>query len=88
MLPELRARAFVITGVEAANVAQTVRDRIAELPAGGDWDKLKKEIVNDISPCLGSDNDEEGIAAAERRAVGTTRPVRGAGGRGRRREAS
>ncbi len=73
MLPELRGRAFVITGVEAANVAQTVRDRIAELPAGGDWDKIKKEIVNDISPHLvdpGADAGEQArqLAASERRA--------------------
>jgi SPP1 gp7 family putative phage head morphogenesis protein len=53
LLPELRARAFVITGIEApANVLQNVRDIIADLPAGFSWDKIKSQIVDTISPWL------------------------------------
>lgn len=57
LLPDLKARAFTITGVESANVMQTVRDRIAELPAGADWDEVKKDIAAQISPWLDSPED-------------------------------
>lgn len=60
MLPELRARAFTVTGVEGANVLQRVRDLIAELPQGTVWDKAKSNIVDELSPFLGD--------GAERRA--------------------
>ena len=73
LLPELKAKAFVITGVEGANVLQAVRDRIADLPAGANWDDVKKDIVDDISPFLVDPNAEpehrDGqIMAANRRA--------------------
>lgn len=44
MIPEIRARAFLISGIEDLKVAQNVRDLIAELPQGGDWDSLKNQI--------------------------------------------
>ncbi|WP_309400592.1 phage minor head protein [Cerasicoccus maritimus] len=50
LLPEVQARAFTITGIESADVLQTVRDRIAELPRGGDWNKIKAGILEDIGP--------------------------------------
>lgn len=58
--PELKARAFTISGVESLAVLERVRDRIAKLPAGGDWDKIKAGIVKDISPFLvtGEEPDE------------------------------
>jgi SPP1 gp7 family putative phage head morphogenesis protein len=59
MLPEIRARAFIISGVESLDVVQGVRDRIATLPEGGDWDTLKKEILTDISPWLVTSDDPE-----------------------------
>jgi SPP1 gp7 family putative phage head morphogenesis protein len=73
LLPELKARAFTITGVEGANVLQRVRDRIADLPAGHDWDDIKKDIVGDISPFIvdpdASPEHRDGqINAANRRA--------------------
>lgn len=55
MLPELRARSFVITGVESANAVQTVRDRIAQLPEGADWNEVKKDIAATMSPWLDDD---------------------------------
>lgn len=65
LLPELRARAFTITGLQApADVLQSVRDIIADLPAGFSWDKIKKQIVDTISPWL---IDE--TAAAEEQAA-------------------
>ena len=55
LLPELRARAFTVTGIEGANVLQRVRDAIAALPQGiGDdgqaytWDTQKQIIANEL----------------------------------------
>lgn len=66
MLPELRARAFTVSGIEGANVLQRVRDAIAALPQGigpdgqfYTWDTQKKEITDELEPYLG----EEGAAA-------------------------
>ena len=50
LLPEVRARAFTISGIENMNVLQRVRDKIAELPEGGDWDTIKGEIAKDLGP--------------------------------------
>lgn len=44
LLPELRARAFTIGLIEDANVLQTVRDAIAELPAGAPWAEVKERV--------------------------------------------
>lgn len=65
LLPELRARAFTVSGVEGANVLQRVRDAIAALPQGIGpdgkdyiWDTQAKEIAAELEPFLG----EEGAA--------------------------
>ncbi len=50
LLPELKARAFTITGIQAADVLQRSRDLIATLPAGGDWDEIKHGLIQEISP--------------------------------------
>lgn len=50
MPDEIRARAFVVTGIESHDVLQSLRDRIAELPAGADWDAVKKDVVSGLSP--------------------------------------
>lgn len=47
---EMRARAFTITGVEDFDVLEAVRDQLATLPAGADWETVKKQIVGQISP--------------------------------------
>lgn len=60
MLRELRGRAFTISGVTSANVMQKVRDRLAELPEGGNWEDIKEDIAQDMEPYLGE--------GAERRA--------------------
>jgi SPP1 gp7 family putative phage head morphogenesis protein len=44
LLPELQARAFVIAGIEDANVVADIRATVAELPAGESWDAQKKQI--------------------------------------------
>jgi len=59
LLPELKARAFTIAGLEGnANVMQAIRDRIAELPAGHDWNAIKKNVADDLTPFL-VDPDEQ-----------------------------
>ena len=61
LLPELRAQAFTVTGLEDANVLQRLRDIVAELPAGGSWDEVKAKVVAEISPWIapGSVDQEE-----------------------------
>lgn len=49
---EIRARAFVVTGIESHDVLQALRDRIAELPQGADWDDVKDDIVAGLSPYM------------------------------------
>jgi len=53
LLPELRNRAFTVTGIESANALQTLREQIAGLPEGVRWDDAKQEIVDTLSPILG-----------------------------------
>lgn len=58
LLPELRARAFTITGIESANVMQRVRDSIAALPRGTVWDDAKSDIVSELDPWLGDASEQ------------------------------
>jgi SPP1 gp7 family putative phage head morphogenesis protein len=53
LLPELKGRAFTITGVEGANVLQRVRDAVAGIAEGDTWDDAKKQIVDDLHVYLG-----------------------------------
>lgn len=76
LLPEIKARAFVITGLnslDALQSARDVRDKIADLPRGGSWDEIKKNVAGKISPWLVDANakPEEQVAqmkGCERRA--------------------
>jgi SPP1 gp7 family putative phage head morphogenesis protein len=53
LLPELRARAFVITGVDTLDALQAARDAIAEIPRGADWQKTKRDLAAALEPWLG-----------------------------------
>lgn len=69
LLPELKGRAFTITGVEAFDTVQRVRDLAAELPAGADWNDTKASIADEISPFFASDDrtaEQVAIAANAR----------------------
>lgn len=70
--PELQAKAFVITGVEALDVVARVRDLVAQLPEGGDYDDLKDEILKELTPWFVKSTDPleqaKQQAAANRRA--------------------
>lgn len=53
LLPELKARAFTIQGVDAADALQAARDAIAQIPMGADWRETKKELTAALKPWLG-----------------------------------
>lgn len=59
---ELKGRALTISGIEDFDLQQAVQDKLATLPAGADWKKLRKEIAADLSPWLG---EEEGLRRAK-----------------------
>lgn len=70
LLPELRARAFCVTGVEGAHVVQSIRDTVASFARGQTedgkavtWDDAKKRIVAHLDEAHFSE------PAAERRAT-------------------
>lgn len=65
MVPELQAYAFTVSGVESVKVLQKLRDRIADLPAGGDWAEIRKDLANEISPFLVEGDDAEAKEKAE-----------------------
>jgi SPP1 gp7 family putative phage head morphogenesis protein len=48
MLPELRARAFAVQGVDDFSKLKRIQDAVAKLPEGGDWKTLRKEIAAEI----------------------------------------
>lgn len=66
LLPELKSRAFAITGLESATALQNVRDAIAELPRGGDWDQIKKHIAATMSPYLIDDDADPETQAGQK----------------------
>lgn len=73
LLPELKARCISVTGVESFDALQAIRDKVAELPAGGDWNAIKKDLVNDLHPYLidssaDAETREKQEIAANRRA--------------------
>jgi len=73
LLPELRARAFTIAGIERADVLQRVRDRIADLPRGADWEAVREDVAAELEAEFGAgatDEDSRTRAAekAQRRA--------------------
>jgi SPP1 gp7 family putative phage head morphogenesis protein len=68
LLPELRARAIVITGIEDAAVVGEIRDVLAELPAGLEWEKAKKQLVQKLGPWIGADDPAGALKAREARA--------------------
>jgi SPP1 gp7 family putative phage head morphogenesis protein len=81
MLPELQARTFVISGIENLKIMQTVRDAIAKIPEGADWDATKR-TVTDLIASIGDKAPQraetllrthvfQAYAAAEHRALTT-----------------
>jgi len=55
LLPDLRARAFTVSGVDDLRVLSRVKERVTELASGAEgktWDQLRAEIVDDLRPFL------------------------------------
>ena len=50
---QLKQRAFAVAGIEQLDAAKRIRDAVAKLPEGADWDAAKKEIAANISPFVG-----------------------------------
>lgn len=69
MIPEIKARSFTIAGVAVADVLQEARNRIAEVPEGADWNKVKKDVLSKISPWLVTATDPEERAKQEAAAL-------------------
>ena len=65
---QLKQRAFAVAGIEQLDVAKRIRDAVAKLPEGANWDEVKKEIAAEISPYVGGD-----MKAARARAESTLR---------------
>ncbi len=54
LLPELRAYAFTISGLDVGDTMSRIRDTIKAVPAGAlNWDKARKEIAADLDDALG-----------------------------------
>ena len=52
---QLKQRAFAVAGIEQMDALKRIRDAVAKLPAGANWDEAKKEIAEVISTYTGVD---------------------------------
>lgn len=68
LLPELKARAIAIAGVESASIARDVREAIARVPSGADWDKEKRKIAELLHPFLADPEEPKNKKPARRKA--------------------
>lgn len=61
LLPELRGRAFTVSGMEGAQTLQRIRDEIASLAMGGEtgtWDRVKERLAADLDSHLGAQAEQ------------------------------
>jgi SPP1 gp7 family putative phage head morphogenesis protein len=71
LLPELKARAICVSGMQDLDAVQRVRDAIAAVPQGGDWNEAKDGILQELTYMVTSTDPDEmaaQISAAEARA--------------------
>jgi SPP1 gp7 family putative phage head morphogenesis protein len=57
LLPELKARAFTVSGVSALNVLERCREAIAGVAQGTRWDDAKDDLVQELDPWLGDGSE-------------------------------
>jgi len=50
---DIKARSFTVAYVHQVDVLERLRDKIARLPAGGDWKQIRAELAEEISPYMG-----------------------------------
>jgi len=60
LLPELRARAFTVTGIAGFDQLQRIREDVASIAEGRTWDQAKRDIAAEL--------DWDSLEASERRA--------------------
>ena len=65
---QLKQRAFTAAGIEQLDVLRRLRNAVAKLPEGANWDEVKKELAAEISPFVGSGDAKFDHAAAKARA--------------------
>lgn len=63
LLPEIRARAFTVSGVQSLDALQRARDAIASLPEGENWEDAKGRLMGEIAPYM--EDEEEAARRAE-----------------------
>lgn len=68
LLPELKARAIAVSGIESAKVVRGIREAIAAVPAGADWDKQKRLLAETLHPYLADPAEPKNKQAARTRA--------------------
>jgi len=71
LLPELRAHAFAVSGIENFDALQGMRDLIATIPAGADYKKVRKQIAATLGAHIPLEDDlfEDAEAAAKHKAA-------------------
>ena len=65
---QLKQRAFTVAGIEQLDTLRKLRDTVARLPAGANWDEVKKDLAAQLSPFIGSGDAEADARAAKARA--------------------
>ena len=53
--PQLKQRAFTVAGIEQLDALRRMRDIIAKLPEGANWDEAKRDLAAEISPFIDVD---------------------------------
>ncbi len=70
---QLKQRAFTVAGIEQLDVLRRIRDAIAKLPEGANWDEAKREIAAEMSPYVPAKAGRPDMKAARARAEFTLR---------------
>lgn len=61
MVPEVRARAFAVAGVEDLNRVKKINEALAKIPAGGDWREARGIIAGELGGGTGAQHRAENI---------------------------
>jgi SPP1 gp7 family putative phage head morphogenesis protein len=69
LLPELRARAFLVSGLPSFRTVQDIRDAIATIPEGAIWADVKRDIADRLIPYIVDEQAEPEMQANQRAAA-------------------
>ena len=70
---QLKQRAFTVAGIERMDTLRRLRDTIAKLPEGTNWDEAKREIAAEYSPYVPAKAGRPDMGKARARAEFTLR---------------